>query len=331
MEEETQRIVLVGGIDINRVVTGVCVALLGTEDEEGQFVVKEYCTIGMPPQPELPLLKLDWYLRVSWLELFTSRLIDWLIDWLHYLLTHIRFVCRLIDWLLDRSIDRLMDWLIDCASPFQLRCPPFWTQYRPGECIIFFRGGFVHRNVDGTTGLGDAAEQNGQGRCSDHRRQSHYASQTRCRWQRNPKGNPMYFKPADSIFVEFFFTFPTFLNVLKRRSTFFSWWFADTLPFPPRGCRQRRWNAITGHYSRATSGKYEHFFHSSKKSWSSIQKKFKKISKKNFKKNFQKKNKKFFWKKKKKFKKKFEKILEKNRKKILKKILGKKIRKKKKI
>jgi DNA polymerase delta subunit OB-fold domain len=61
LEEESQRIVLIGDIDIHQIVTGVTAALFGSENDEGQLVVKEFCFVGMPPQPEFPVLKLDWW------------------------------------------------------------------------------------------------------------------------------------------------------------------------------------------------------------------------------------------------------------------------------
>ncbi|OQV23941.1 DNA polymerase delta subunit 2 [Hypsibius exemplaris] len=61
LEEETQRIVLVGNIDMREIVTGVTVAIMGTENEDGEFVVKDHCFAGMPPQPEYPTINTDCY------------------------------------------------------------------------------------------------------------------------------------------------------------------------------------------------------------------------------------------------------------------------------
>ncbi|CAF1605062.1 unnamed protein product [Adineta ricciae] len=43
LEEESQRIVLDGKIDVNQFVTGIVIAVLGHEDDKGVFIVKDYC------------------------------------------------------------------------------------------------------------------------------------------------------------------------------------------------------------------------------------------------------------------------------------------------
>jgi len=46
LEDETQRIVLVGNINVHAFVTGVVIAVLGTESEGGKFTVEDHCTAG---------------------------------------------------------------------------------------------------------------------------------------------------------------------------------------------------------------------------------------------------------------------------------------------
>ena len=61
LEDESQRITLVGNIDKTRLVTGIAVALLGMEKEEqpGKFVVDEVCYMALSIQRPLPPLTQD--------------------------------------------------------------------------------------------------------------------------------------------------------------------------------------------------------------------------------------------------------------------------------
>ena len=60
LEEESQRIVLVGNIDLHALVTGITIALLGFEDDRGKFQVKEYGFADIPVQPEWPIVEENW-------------------------------------------------------------------------------------------------------------------------------------------------------------------------------------------------------------------------------------------------------------------------------
>ncbi|OWR52976.1 DNA polymerase delta small subunit [Danaus plexippus plexippus] len=63
LEDELQRIKLSGDcIDVNKVVTGVVVAILGSEDEDGIFTVKDVCWAGCNVQKPLPTLNNDRYI-----------------------------------------------------------------------------------------------------------------------------------------------------------------------------------------------------------------------------------------------------------------------------
>lgn len=53
LEDELQRIKLAGNIDIQQFVTGVIIAVYGTEKDSGKFFVEEYCFADLPPQPPL--------------------------------------------------------------------------------------------------------------------------------------------------------------------------------------------------------------------------------------------------------------------------------------
>lgn len=46
LEDDSQRIMLIGDIDINSLVTGVICAAVGKEDNDGKFVVEDYCWAG---------------------------------------------------------------------------------------------------------------------------------------------------------------------------------------------------------------------------------------------------------------------------------------------
>ncbi|CAB3982528.1 DNA polymerase delta subunit 2 [Paramuricea clavata] len=55
LEDENQRVRLVGEIPIDKLITGVIAAVLGSEDEEGRFQVEDYCLSGLPFQEKLKL------------------------------------------------------------------------------------------------------------------------------------------------------------------------------------------------------------------------------------------------------------------------------------
>ena len=63
LEDELQRIVLVGDIDRQMLVTGITVALLGSEKEEqpGKFHVTDLCFLELPQQPARDELEKDKY------------------------------------------------------------------------------------------------------------------------------------------------------------------------------------------------------------------------------------------------------------------------------
>jgi len=72
IEDELQRIFLVGNIDVKTMVTGVVVAVLGKEpdDDRGKFHVEDLCYQDMPPQVSRPSIEKDSYiLFASGLEL----------------------------------------------------------------------------------------------------------------------------------------------------------------------------------------------------------------------------------------------------------------------
>lgn len=48
LEDELQRILLVGNIHSGEFVTGVVIALLGHEDDSGKFVVEDICPASIP-------------------------------------------------------------------------------------------------------------------------------------------------------------------------------------------------------------------------------------------------------------------------------------------
>ncbi|CAF0960264.1 unnamed protein product [Rotaria sordida] len=59
LEEESQRIVLDGNIDINQFVTGIVMAVHGYEDDKGVFIVKDYCFKDLSIPKQLSPLKED--------------------------------------------------------------------------------------------------------------------------------------------------------------------------------------------------------------------------------------------------------------------------------
>jgi len=55
LEDELQRIRLVGNLDVHLVVTGVVCAVLGHEDGDGKFLVDDYCWAGVSEPVQRPL------------------------------------------------------------------------------------------------------------------------------------------------------------------------------------------------------------------------------------------------------------------------------------
>ena len=54
LEDEKQRISLVGSIPIKELVTGLVAAVKGRQLNDGGFEVEEYCFAGIPPLPPIP-------------------------------------------------------------------------------------------------------------------------------------------------------------------------------------------------------------------------------------------------------------------------------------
>ncbi|XP_075210012.1 DNA polymerase delta subunit 2-like [Lycorma delicatula] len=91
LEDELQRIMLLGNIDIHSVVTGIICAVMGNEDQSGKFHVEDVCWVGAPaPTRTLSCVESDRYLVIlSGLDmsqngdLFSLQLmIDWITGWL---------------------------------------------------------------------------------------------------------------------------------------------------------------------------------------------------------------------------------------------------------
>ncbi|KDR14460.1 DNA polymerase delta subunit 2 [Zootermopsis nevadensis] len=59
LEDELQRIRLVGNLDVHLVVTGVVCAVLGNEDGDGKFLVDDYCWAGVSEPIQHPLQSND--------------------------------------------------------------------------------------------------------------------------------------------------------------------------------------------------------------------------------------------------------------------------------
>ncbi|XP_071796938.1 DNA polymerase delta subunit 2-like isoform X1 [Asterias amurensis] len=57
LEDELQRIVLLGNIDVQKAVTGVVIVVYGHERDDGKFQVKDFCTADLPVQ--IPRTNLD--------------------------------------------------------------------------------------------------------------------------------------------------------------------------------------------------------------------------------------------------------------------------------
>ncbi|KAG8225761.1 hypothetical protein J437_LFUL005720, partial [Ladona fulva] len=55
LEDDIQRIRLIGNIDVHNAVTGILCAVYGNENEDGQFVVEDFCWAGPPDVDETSL------------------------------------------------------------------------------------------------------------------------------------------------------------------------------------------------------------------------------------------------------------------------------------
>ncbi|WAQ97312.1 DPOD2-like protein [Mya arenaria] len=76
LEDELQRITLVGEMKVQTSVTGVVVAVYGVEpeDDKGKFHVKEFCYQELPPQDPLPVIDEDKYIAfVSGIEIGSKK------------------------------------------------------------------------------------------------------------------------------------------------------------------------------------------------------------------------------------------------------------------
>ncbi|RVE54187.1 hypothetical protein evm_001014 [Chilo suppressalis] len=89
LEDELQRIKLVGDcIDVHQVVTGVVCAVLGSEDDDGVFTVKDVCWAGCHIQKPLPKLSADRYVvLLSGLNMASTKVdhlfsLHLLLEWL---------------------------------------------------------------------------------------------------------------------------------------------------------------------------------------------------------------------------------------------------------
>ncbi|XP_018422960.1 PREDICTED: DNA polymerase delta subunit 2 [Nanorana parkeri] len=65
LEDELQRIKLVGATDVQTFVTGAVIAVLGSEGDAGKFMVEDFCLASLPPQSPLPELGEDRYVLLT--------------------------------------------------------------------------------------------------------------------------------------------------------------------------------------------------------------------------------------------------------------------------
>ncbi|XP_014678372.1 PREDICTED: DNA polymerase delta subunit 2-like, partial [Priapulus caudatus] len=64
LEDELQRTVLVGNVDVQKMVTGIIMAVRGQEEEDGNFHVDDYCFAEATEQPSLSPSQEDKYLAI---------------------------------------------------------------------------------------------------------------------------------------------------------------------------------------------------------------------------------------------------------------------------
>ncbi|XP_043537291.1 DNA polymerase delta subunit 2 [Chiloscyllium plagiosum] len=65
LEDELQRIKLEGKIDVQKLVTGAVIALLGAEQGDGKFLVEDICTTDIPPQRQMAGPNTDRYVILA--------------------------------------------------------------------------------------------------------------------------------------------------------------------------------------------------------------------------------------------------------------------------
>ncbi|XP_060712710.1 DNA polymerase delta subunit 2 [Hemiscyllium ocellatum] len=65
LEDELQRIKLEGEIDVQKLVTGAVIALLGAEQGDGKFLVEDICTTDIPPQRQMAGPNTDRYVILA--------------------------------------------------------------------------------------------------------------------------------------------------------------------------------------------------------------------------------------------------------------------------
>lgn len=89
LEDDSQRITLIGDIDINSVVTGIICAVIGKEDNDGKFVVEDYCWAGcetISPYTVNPLQSEKLIVFVSGFDLANNASllnVQLFVDWLN--------------------------------------------------------------------------------------------------------------------------------------------------------------------------------------------------------------------------------------------------------
>ncbi|KAM8973446.1 DNA polymerase delta subunit 2 [Pelodytes ibericus] len=65
LEDELQRIKLVGATDVQKFVTGAVIAVLGAEGDAGKFMVEDFCLASLPSQAPLPKVDEDRYVLLT--------------------------------------------------------------------------------------------------------------------------------------------------------------------------------------------------------------------------------------------------------------------------
>ncbi|KAM4676339.1 DNA polymerase delta subunit 2 [Discoglossus pictus] len=65
LEDELQRIKLEGATDVQKLVTGAILAVLGSEVDAGKFIVEDVCLASLPLQSPLPTLSEDRYVLLT--------------------------------------------------------------------------------------------------------------------------------------------------------------------------------------------------------------------------------------------------------------------------
>ncbi|OCT90030.1 DNA polymerase delta subunit 2 isoform X1 [Xenopus laevis] len=65
LEDELQRIKLEGATDVQQLVTGAVLAVLGAEEDAGKFVVEDFCLTSLPVQSPLPRLSEDRFVLLT--------------------------------------------------------------------------------------------------------------------------------------------------------------------------------------------------------------------------------------------------------------------------